>query len=229
MESGKAYYRNNAWIIIPDKNINLEHIATLNGGVIDGIPVRFEFTDPRKVRPKQRALFFALLNDIHKWSGMPKEKLKEYFYNRYTVRTSGKEISLADKTNSTVSDANKLIKDIVNFIFEFDVPIKDGYQLLPRNESYFIYKCLTKNKCVICGKKAEFHHVEGSVVGMGNNRNKIDHSKRELYPLCRFHHQEIERLNNKRFEAKYHVYVKGLRLPPELLKKLGVKGNYGDV
>lgn len=228
MESGKAYYRNNMWVIVPDKNINLEHIAILNDGLIDGVPIQFEFTDPRKVHPKQRTLFFALLNDIHEWSGMPKEKLKEYFYKRYSKRTSGKEISLADNTENTVSDANKLIKDVINFIFEFDVPVRNGYKLLPRNESYFIYKCLLKDKCVICGKKADFHHVEGSVVGMGNNRNKIDHSKRELYPLCRFHHQEIERLNNKRFETKYHIHVKGLKLPPEILKKLGVKGKYGD-
>ena len=140
MESGKAYYRNNMWVIVPDKNINLEHIAILNDGLIDGVPIQFEFTDLRKVHPKQRTLFFALLNDIHEWSGMPKEKLKEYFYKRYSKMTSSKEISLADNTENTVSDANKLIKDVINFIFEFDVPVRNGYKLLPRNESYFIYK-----------------------------------------------------------------------------------------
>ena len=34
MESGKAYWRNDRWIIIPDRQPNLEHIETLNGGQI---------------------------------------------------------------------------------------------------------------------------------------------------------------------------------------------------
>ena len=57
MESGKAYWRNDRWIIIPDRQPNLEHIETLNGGQIDGVPVVYDMEDRRKARPRQRALF----------------------------------------------------------------------------------------------------------------------------------------------------------------------------
>lgn len=67
-----------------------------------------------------------------------------------------------------------------------------------------------------------------NTVGMGMNRNKVDHSKRELYPLCREHHQEIETINTAAFENKYRINVKGIKLTPDVLRKLGVKGEYGD-
>lgn len=233
MQSGKAYWREGlGWIIQPDMPMNLEHVATLNNGSLEGVPIEFEMPDPRRARPKQRRLFFALLGDIHRWSGEPVEWLKEYFYTMYTVKTAGKEISLANDTNNTVSDAVELIDQVIDFIFDWSVPIRDGYTLLPRDEEHFIYECLIHRQCVICGRHADLHHVDygmgNNTVGMGMNRNKVDHSKRELYPLCREHHQEIETINTTAFENKYRIKVKGIKLTPDVLRKLGVKGEYDD-
>lgn len=101
MQSGKAYWREGlGWIIQPDVPMNLERVATINDGNLDGVPIEFDLPDPRRARPRQRRLFFALLGDIHRWSGEPVEWLKEYFYTMYTVKTAGKEISLADNTKS---------------------------------------------------------------------------------------------------------------------------------
>ena len=78
LRSGKAYWREGlGWIIQPVMPINLEHVATLNNGNLEGIPIEFELPDPRRARPKQRRLFFTLLSDIHRWSGEPAEWLKE--------------------------------------------------------------------------------------------------------------------------------------------------------
>lgn len=231
MRSGKAYWEQGGWWIAPDETPNLSHIETMYGKV-SGVPVEYEIPDRRKARPKQRRLFFALIGDIHRWSGEPVEWLKEYFYLQFVIKFAGKEISLSDTTTNTVTDATELINLVIDFIFDYDVPIRDGYQLLPRDESYFIYKCLINRKCVICGKRADLHHVDygmgNNTVGMGMNRNNIDHSKRDLYPLCREHHTEIETLNTKGFERKYHIHVKGIKLTPDVLRKLGVKGAYGN-
>ena len=229
MESGKAYWQNDHWVIVPDKEPNLEHIATLNGGAVDDVPVVFEMVDRRKARPKQRALFFALLGDIHNWSGEPTDWLKEYFYTRYVIKTAGKEISLADNTKNTVSDATKLIDDVVNFIFEFGVPVKEGYALLPRNENYFQYECIKYRQCLVCGKHADIHHLEmnnGNAVGMGMDRTKIDHSKRRLVALCRKHHQEIHAIGTNSFCKRHHLTGVGIKVNSATLKSIGRRGKY---
>ena len=56
----------------------------------------------------------------------------------------------------------------------------------------------------MCGKRAELHHLEGSVVGMGNDRTKISHLGKEVMSLCREHHQEYHNIGNKEFLSKYH-------------------------
>ena len=230
MQSGIAYWLGDSWNIVPDKPPNLEHIETLNGGKTNGIPVMFEMVDSRRARPKQRALFFALLGDIHQWSGEPTEWLKEYFYTRYTIKTAGGEISLADDTKNTVSDAVKLIDDVVDFIFEFGVPIHAGYALLPRDENYFQYECIKHRECLICGRHADIHHMEGipgNTIGMGNNRNKIDHTQRYLAALCRNHHTEIHKLGTPEFCQRHHLTSIGIKVDAQTLKRIGVRGNYG--
>lgn len=230
MASGHAWWleEQNAWVIKPDRGDNLQHIERVNGGT-SGIPIEYEFPDPRQATPQQRALFFALLKDIYNWSGESVEFLKEWFYAQYTVETLGGVISLSDRTKSTVSDANKLIDIVIDFIFRWDVPIADGYKLLPRDEARFVYRCALSRKCVICGKHADLHHLDGSVVGMGMNRNKVNHTERELYPLCRKHHQAYHTLGEQGFENKYHVHVKGVKLTADELRKLGVRGNYETI
>ncbi|MCC4366433.1 putative HNHc nuclease [Limosilactobacillus reuteri] len=224
MQSGTAYLQDGFWVIKPDRQQNLEHIATLNEGKLQGIPVDFEFADPRKARPRQRRLFFALLGDISFWSGTPVNWLKEYFYNQYMIKTAGKEISLADSTENTVSDAKNLIDIVIDFIFDFRVPVKRGFELLPRDEEYFQYKCLLNRQCIICGKHADVHHIDE--IGMGRNRNTIDHTKHHLMALCRIHHTEYHQIGSIAFSNRYHVSTAGIRLNADTLKKIGVKGNY---
>lgn len=227
LKSGKAYWREGlGWIIQPDTPMNLEHVATLNNGNLEGVPIEFEMPDPRRARPKQRRLFFALLGDIHRWSGEPAEWLKEYFYLQYTIKTAGKEISLANDTVSTVSDATELINLVIDFIFDYQVPINDGYQLLPRDESYFQFKCIQKRRCLICGRAADINHIDE--VGMGRNRNKLDHTQARLSALCRVHHTEFHQIGYQSFCKKYRLTNLGVKVNAETLKRIGMKGVYGN-
>lgn len=229
-QSAKGYVgRDGRAYAVPDIQPNLEHIATMNDGNVQGVPARVEWVDPRQARPQQRALFFALVNDIHQWSGEPSEWLKEYFYTLYTVKTAGKEISLADGTTNTVTDAKELIDEVVDFIFEYDVPVKQGYVLLPRDENEFQYECIKHRKCLICGKHADIHHLEldnGNAVGMGMNRTKVDHSKKLLVALCRVHHNEIHSKGTRLFCHDHHLTNVGIKVNAETLKRIGVQGNY---
>lgn len=205
---------------------NLDHIETVNGSS-DEYYVDWEIADQRKARPQQRRLFFALLGDIERWSGNAVEDLKEIFYTQYLIKTAGKEISLSDATESSVSDANELLDLVIDFMFEWRVPFKYGYELLPRDEEYYLYECCRHRVCCVCGREgADIHHVDGSTVGMGGNRNKVDHSKRYVMALCREHHSEWHTIGPAAFSNKYHIPVDGIKLNVSDLKKIGVSGKY---
>lgn len=204
---------------------NLDHVETVSGSV-DEYYTYSELADTRKARPQQRRLFFALLSDIYTWSGMPTDFLKNLFYLQYESYTFGKQISLSDTTESSVSDANQLLDLVIDFMFEWHVPFKKGYKLLPREQEYYLFQCCRHRVCMICGNRADIHHVD--VIGAGLNRTHVDHTKRHVMALCRVHHSEIEQIGTVEFSAKYHVPVDGIKLDKETLKRIGLKGKYSS-
>lgn len=216
--NGKSYL-----LVELDHQPNLDHIETVSGSR-DQLYLDWELADTRKARPQQRRLFFALLSDIYTWSGMPTDFLKELFYLQYEEYTFGKQISLSDTTESSVSDANVLLDLVIDFMFTWRVPFKQGYELLPREQEYYQYQCCRHRVCMICGNRADIHHVD--VIGAGLNRTHVDHTKRHVMALCRVHHSEIEQIGSVAFSAKYHVPVDGIKLDKETLKRIGLKGEY---
>ncbi|MGY5246620.1 putative HNHc nuclease [Lactiplantibacillus plantarum] len=204
---------------------NLDHVETVSGSA-DEYYTYSEIADTRKARPQQRRLFFALLSDIYTWSGMPTDFLKNLFYLQYESYTFGKQISLSDTTESSVSDANQLLDLVIDFMFEWHVPFKEGYKLLPREQEYYLFQCCRHRVCMICGNRADIHHVD--VIGAGLNRTHVDHTKRHVMALRRVHHSEIEQIGSVAFSAKYHVPVDGIKLDKETLKRIGLKGKYSS-
>ncbi|MCQ9197072.1 putative HNHc nuclease [Pediococcus pentosaceus] len=223
MRRARAVQRGNNLIIELESPLNQDHLETVSGS--DGeFYVDYEIADTRKARIKQRRLFFALLHDIETYFVVPSEFLKSMFYTQYEFYTAGKSISLSDATESSVNDANTLLDLVIDFMFEWHVPFKKGYELLPKEENYYLYQCCRHRVCTICSKYADIHHID--VVGR-TNRNKVDHTKRHVMALCRVHHNEIESIGAIKFAQKYHVPVTGIKLKIEDLQKLGIRGNYG--
>lgn len=223
MQRTRAEQRGRDLVIHLDRPLNQDHLETVSGGQGE-FYVDFEVADPRKARVQQRRLFFALLHDIETYFVVPSEFLKSMFYTQYEFYTAGKSISLSDATESSVSDANQLLDLVIDFMFEWCVPFKKGYELLPKEEDYYLYQCCRHRVCTICSKYADIHHID--VVGR-TNRNKVDHTKRHVMALCRAHHNEIESIGATKFAHKYHVPVTGIKLKIEDLQKLGIRGNYG--
>ncbi|MGR3916693.1 putative HNHc nuclease [Pediococcus acidilactici] len=224
MQRARAEQRGRDLIIHLDRPLNQDHLETVSGGQGE-FYVDFEVADPRKVRAQQRRLFFALLHDIETYFVVPSEFLKSMFYTQYEFYTAGKSISLSDATESSVSDANQLLDLVIDFMFEWRVPFKKGYELLPKEENYYLYQCCRHRVCTICSKHADIHHID--VVGR-TNRNKVDYTKRHVMALCRVHHSEIESIGSAKFAAKYHVPVNGIKLSVEDLKRLKIRGNYDE-
>lgn len=221
MNEGNGFWQNGRLIIDPNIQPNSHIIQLLNSGQMK---VRYKFVDGRQASTEQRNLFFALIDDIVEWSGNSKATVKKYFYDEYEEENDGQQISLADDSGTTITEANKLISSVIDFIFFNGVPVKNGYSLLPRNEEAFQYKCLMSGHCLICGRHAEIHHVDA--VGMGRDRNHIDHTKHRVMALCRIHHTEYHKIGAVAFAKKYLLTRLGIRLSVEDLEKIGVRGDY---
>ncbi|MCJ8184784.1 putative HNHc nuclease [Lactiplantibacillus pentosus] len=229
MEQSRSslYKRDGKYFLVTelDEAPSLDHIETVSG-VRGQFYINWELADKRKARPQQRRLFFALLNDIADYFVVPTDFLKSMFYGQYEQFTGGKSISLSDGSESSVSDANQLLDLVIDFIFEWRVPLKNGFKLLPRDQEFYLYQCCRHRVCMICGNRADIHHVD--VIGAGLNRTHVDHTKRHVMALCRVHHSEIEQIGSVAFSAKYHVPVDGIKLDKETLKRIGLKGKYSS-
>lgn len=218
MQRAMAKMLDNGDILIrPKTPVNLDHVETLNGDK-ELAWLDFELVDKRKARVGQRKLFFALLHDIENHFVVPQDFLKQMFYTQYSIYTAGKDISLSDTTESSVSDANVLLDLVIDFMFEYNVEFKEGYELLPKNESYFVYQCCRHRKCVICGRdNSQIAHYDA----VGNRSRKlVDHRGFRYWCLCGNHHQEQHNIGVKAFMNKYHIPP--IKLNDEALIKLGV-------
>ena len=163
-----------------------------------------DYIDSRPLSDKQRRMCYALINAIAEWSGETTEgtktALKLEFWQNHIDTLSDKIFSLSNAPMSLVAEFQRYL---VRFIIDNDVPLK--FPLLDYVDDIkdYTYSCLIHKKCVICGKRADLHHIDA--IGMGNDRNDVQHIGREVMSLCREHHTEIHLLGKSEFMEKYHL------------------------
>ena len=159
--------------------------------------------DSRKITNEQRKMAYALIGEIADWVGEEPEVVKKQMKLTFKVRKYREmldELSLSDCEQSTASE---FIRFLVEIVLEYGVPTHRPLTELCEDIEHAIYACLLQKKCIICGRKAELHHVDQ--VGTGNNRNEVEHIGRRCLPLCRDHHDEYHRIGATAFADKYHV------------------------
>ena len=77
----------------------------------------------------------------------------------------------------------------------------------------------------MCGKPhAEIAHYEA--VGMGRDRNRVNHTKHHVLALCSNHHREQHNTGWTKFMKKY--LVKPIKLKERELRQLNIQGNYEE-
>lgn len=163
-----------------------------------------DYIDSRPLSDKQRRMCYALINAIAEWSGETTEgtktALKLEFWQNHIDTLADKIFSLSNAPMSLVAEFQRYL---VRFIIDNDVPLK--FPLLDYVDDIkdYTYSCLIHKKCVICGKRADLHHIDA--IGMGNDRNDVQHIGREVMSLCREHHTEIHLLGKSEFMEKYHL------------------------
>ncbi|MEQ7252549.1 putative HNHc nuclease [Enterococcus avium] len=202
------------------EELNIDRLKTIFSGFDGERQAELFIKDPRGFTPQQRRFVFALMQDIYIYTGEPLESLKDVFYWQFRYFT-GKNISLSNESENTVDEVSTLSELILDFIFENDIPFREGYEIPPQNVEYYFYKCVTTRTCCICGKKnADIDHFD-KALGR-RKRSEVDHTEFNFAALCRTHHGEKHQLGITEFKNKYHVI--GIKLNQYEIKKLRIGG-----
>lgn len=160
--------------------------------------------DGRKISPEQRRKAYALMGEIAAWSGMTPEEVKLTHKHEFVIRhLEGLHRELFSLADCDMTTARQFISYLINFVLEFDIPLRVPLTDVCDDVKQAVYACLIHKKCIVCGRRCELHHVDR--VGMGNNRREINHLGRRCLPLCREHHLEVDQIGDKALMDKYHL------------------------
>lgn len=183
---------------------------------IKGKDLYIDVPNLKDITPQQRKAVYAMFDDMGKHLGYSKEEIKNILKIKYTGATGNKPFSLS---NMGREEATEFIHFCIDICLAMNIPIQlSTYQSIDKDD-YVIKQLLLHRQCIIDGKRADIHHLD--TVGMGNNRNKIDNSQKELLPLCRTHHSEYHTIGHDEFMHKYHL-THGVKLSKEELKKINI-------
>ena len=167
----------------------------------NGADIGIWLTDNRTITGLQRNKIYALCRAISKYSGHTVDEIKDEFKDMFVEEEGLERFSLSNCSLKTASD---FMDFLIDFCFRENIPIEDASIVRDFNIHQFFKLCIIHRKCCVCGKPADIHHVDA--IGMGNNRRKVDDSKKRKMALCRKHHSESHTIGQREFEEKYHVY-----------------------
>lgn len=183
--------------------------------------VRCQLVDSRKHSDKQRRSVYAMIGEIAAYMGEypadAKEFLKLQFMADEIESTTDAIFSMRDAPMSLVAAFQSYL---ARFIVRHDIPTKKPMLEYVDDIRDYVYACIIHKKCVICGKRADLHHIDR--VGMGRDREEIIHEGMEAISLCREHHELIHRKGEKEVFELYHLDG-GIVLDKTLCKIYGLK------
>lgn len=167
--------------------------------------VGVELVDKRHISADQRKKAYVLISYIAAWWGYtPLEAMKEMLKLMFVgeAETLRRSFSLSDCDMTT---ARLFITYLIDFCILHGVDAGEPLYQLSEDIPRYVWACLMNKRCAVCGRKAELHHCNGGVVGMGNNRAHINHLGRPALPLCRKHHILIHDMGEESFLKSYFL------------------------
>lgn len=185
----------------------------------DETKVRLLWQDRDEITADQRKKIFAICREIADWSAHDPEYVRKNltadFLRANIERLQMSALSLAISGNCDKGTASLFIEFLINFCLENDVPTSRPLQEYADDLEKYVYASLLHKRCLVCGKKADLHHV--STIGMGYNRNTKPQIGALVMPLCREHHSEYHTIGRTAFENRYHA------IPVPLTKQVAGK------
>lgn len=210
--AGRAYDTQHKGVVVSTTRPPLDNLS-------DEVLVVWQ--DRRMISSEQRRKAWALMTEIADYQGQTKEDVyaeqKTAFTLKHLEILQGELFRLS---SATVTSARAFITMLIEIILEYGIPTKEPLYGLCDDLERYTYACLMHKKCAVCGKKTELHHVDQ--VGMGRNRNEINHLGMMCLPLCREHHEEIHRIGKTAFLDRYHL--EPIPIDEKIAKKYNLKG-----
>lgn len=173
----------------------------------DETDVRLLWQDQDEITADQRKKIFAICGEIAQWSAHDPEYVRKNltadFLRSNIEQLQLSALSLAISGNCDKGTASLFIDYLISFCLENAVPTSRPLQEYADDLERYTYAALLHKRCVICGKKADLHHV--SQIGAGYNRETKPQLGALVMPLCREHHGEYHSIGRTAFQDKYHA------------------------
>lgn len=184
--------------------------------------VKIQMVDGRPLSCKQRNACYALIREIADYSGMTVERTKETMKFKFlSENIEDAADNMFSLSNAPMSLVCAFQRFLVGLIIDYDIPCSFPLLDMVDDVGDYIYRCCLVRKCVICGTHADIHHMVGSTVGMGGNRDEMIHLGSEVLPICRVHHNEIHQIGEEEWKEKYHL-EKGVIVDEAIAKANGL-------
>lgn len=183
--------------------------------------------DGRRISPEQRRKVYALIGEVAEYvdgirNAETVESAKKTLKMEFMLsRMEGMERRLFSLASCDVTTAREFINFLVDFIVENDIPTRVPLIENCEDVARYVYACLMNKKCAVCGRRADLHHCDGGIVGMGNNRERVNHIGRPALPLCREHHAEIHAVGQEDFLKRY--FLEPVRIDERIAKVYQLK------
>ena len=155
----------------------------------------------KQITSEQRKKIYAILRDMENYIGDSVESLKEKTKSSFIKATEYEDFSLSNCSKELAAD---YIEFLITLCFEMGVPLRDRPIDAFEDVDRYLYLCLNKKVCAVCGAPGEVHHVD--TIGMGRDRRTVDDSDYRKICLCRTHHSEAHQSGMEVFQKKYHIY-----------------------
>ena len=176
--------------------------------------------DDRAVTKAQFGMIYGLFNDIALYTGYPPEYTKELMKAMFSAYKGIEDFSMEGYGISQVF-AGEFIEYIIEFCFEQEIPFKYQKFHLSSDITRVLFIYLKYKSCFVCGKEnSDVHHLNGSTVGMGNDREKVSHVGRRVVCLCREDHGKIHQGGELAFFRKHHIVP--IKLTEKEVRLLGI-------
>lgn len=190
----------------------------------DETEVRLLWQDAEEISGDQRRKIFAIIGEIADWSAHDPEYLRKNLTKDFLMANREKLwltiLSLASGGGCDKGTASLFIDFLIDFCLENNVPTSRPLQEYADDLERYTYSALLHKRCIVCGRKADLHHVDR--IGAGYNRNTKPQIGARAMPLCRIHHGEVDTLGQTAFDEKYHVVA--VPIDKRIAAKYGISG-----
>lgn len=149
--------------------------------------VQVGLPDGRRISPEQRRKSYALMAEIAEWMGEVPEFVKRLMKLKFVAeQLQALQKQIFSLSDCDVTTAKEFINYLIDFMIEHEVPSRTPLYELCEDIQRYVYACLMRKVCVVCGKKADLHHFDQ--IGMGRDRDEVYQIGMRVIPLCREHH-----------------------------------------